>query len=165
MRNLGGQASRVSLAVQLPAQVAYAGSQSDRGAGCTGGATLTCDLDFLSGDLVASVRINAVVRAAGTLTMTAVSSSQPADAQPANDTANVVTVVADTAARFRPRRAVAPVLRAVGAPTRVTRARGVATLSVRFSVGGAARLEARVTRLGSARPLTLLAGTTLAEAK
>ena len=60
---------------------------------------------------------------------------------------------------------VRPALRAVGAPTRVTRARGVATLSVRFSVGGAARLEARVTPLGSARPLTLLAGTTLAETR
>ena len=47
----------------------------------------------------------------------------------------------------------------------MTRARGVATLSVRFSVGGAARLEAGVTRLGSARPLTLLAGTTLAGAR
>ena len=94
VRNLGGDASRVSLAVQLPSQVAYAGSQSDRGAGCTGATTLTCDLDFLSGDLVATVRISAVVREAGTLTLTAVSSAQPADAQPANDTANVVTVVA-----------------------------------------------------------------------
>ena len=164
VRNLGGQASRVSLAVQLPAQVAYAGSQSDRGAGCTGGATLTCDLDFLSGDLVASVRINAVVRAAGTLTMTAVSSSQPADAQPANDTANVVTVVA-TPAAVQTQARVAPVLRAVGTPARVTRARGAATVSVRFSVAGAARLEARLTPLRSARPLTLLAGTTLAGAR
>ena len=47
----------------------------------------------------------------------------------------------------------------------MTRTRGTATLNVRFSVGGAARLEARVTPLRSTRPLTLLAGTTLAGAR
>ena len=164
VRNLGGQASKVFLAVRLPPQVTYAGSQSDRGAGCTGAATLACDLDFLAGDLVASVRISAVVREAGTLTLTAVSSAQPADAQPANDTAAVTSVVATPAAIRVPAR-VAPALRAVATPTRVTRAKGVATFSVRFSVGGAARLEARMTPLRSARPLTLLAGTTLAGAR
>ena len=133
-------------------------------AGCTGATTLTCDLDFLAGDLVATVRISAVVRAAGTLTLTAVSSAQPADAQPANDTANVVTVVATPAAPQTPAR-VAPGLRAVGTPARATRARGAATVSVRFSVGGAARLEARLTPLRSTRPLTLLAGTSLAGAR
>ena len=50
-------------------------------------------------------------------------------------------------------------------PARASRARGVATLSVRFSVGGAARLEARVTPLRSTRPITLLAGTSLAGAR
>ena len=164
VRNLGGQAARVFLAVQLPSQVAYTGSQSDRGAGCTGTTTLNCDLDFLAGDLVATVRISAVVRAAGTLTLTAVSSAEPADAQTANDTASVVTVVATPAAVQTPVR-VAPVLRAVGTPARVTRARGAATLSVRFAVAGAARLEARLTPLRSTRPLTLLAGTTLAGAR
>ena len=161
VRNLGGPAARAFLSVQLPPQVAYAGSQTDRGPGCTGAATLTCDLDYLSGDLVGTVRVYAVVREPGTLALSAVSSSQPADAQPGNDTVRVITVVEPprTIARSA---LVRPALRAVGAPTRVTRARGVATLSVRFSVGGAARLEARAARLGSARPLTLLAGTTLA---
>jgi hypothetical protein len=56
----------------------------------------------------------------------------------------------------------APALRAVGAPARVTRSKGAATVAVRFSLAAPARLEARVTPLGSARPLTLLAGTTLA---
>ena len=84
-------------------------------------------------------------------------------AVPANPTP-AATIVEPAPAVARPA-LVRPALRAVGAPTRVTRARGVATLSVRFSVGGAARLEARVTPLGSARPLTLLAGTTLAETR
>ena len=164
VRNLGGQASQVSLAVQLPSQVALAGSQSDRGAGCTGAATLTCELDFLAGDLVATVRINVVVREAGTLAFRAVSSSQPADSQSSNDTAALATVVTppETPRVTRP---VAPALRAVGTPTRVTRSKAAATVAVRFSVAAAARLGARLTPLGSARPLTLLAGTRLAGAR
>ena len=114
VRNLGGQASRVSLAVQLPPQATFTSSQSDRGAGCTGAATLACELDFLAGDLVATVRITAVVREAGTLRLTAVSAAQPADAQPANDTAAVTTVVATPAAITAPARAAAT-LRTVGA--------------------------------------------------
>jgi hypothetical protein len=161
VRNLGGPASRALLSVQLPTQAAYAGSQTNRGPGCTGPATLACDLDFLAGDLVATVRISAVVREPGTLAFTAISSAQPGDSQPANDTARVVTVVEPPPVRAAPAQ-VRPALRAVGRPTRVTRSRGVATLSVRFSVGGAARLQARVTQLRSTRPIMLLARTSLA---
>ena len=164
VRNLGGPASRALLAVQLPPQVAYTGSQSDRGPGCTGTATLTCDLDFLAGDLVATVRISAVVREPGMLVLSAVSSAQPSDSQPANDAARVVTVV-EPPATIRAPALARPTLRAVGIPARASRAGGVATLSVRFSVGGAARLEARLTPLRSTRPITLLAGTSLAGAR
>jgi hypothetical protein len=161
VRNLGGQASRVSLAVQLPTQVAFAGSESDRGAGCTGAATLTCELDFLAGDLVATVRISAVVREAGRLAFRAVSTSQPADSQPSNDTAALATVVTPPATP-RVTRRVAPALRAGGIPTRVTRSKAAATVAVRFSVAGPAQLGGRLTPLGSSRSLTLLAGTRLA---
>ena len=161
VRNLGGPAARALLAVQLPAQVAYTGSQSDRGPGCTGTTALTCDLDFLAGDLVATVRISGVVREAGTLAFAAVSSAQPADPQPANDTALVSTVVGPRAAVGSPA-LVRPTLRAVGTPTRPTRVRGVATVSVRFSVGSSARLEGRLTTRTSTRPITLLAGSSLA---
>ena len=161
VRNLGGPAARALLAVQLPTQVTYAGSQSDRGPGCTAGAALTCDLDFLAGELVATVRVNAVVREAGTLAFAAVSSSQPGDPQPANDTARISTVVLPQAAVAVPAQ-VRPALRAVGAPMRPVRAGGVATLSVRFAVGGAARLGASLTSSSSSRPITLLAGTSLA---
>ncbi len=164
VRNLGGPASRALLAVQLPPQVAYTGSQSDRGPGCTGTATLTCDLDFLAGDLVATVRISAVVREPGMLVLSATSSAQPSDSQPANDAARVVTVV-EPPATIRAPALARPTLRAVGTPARASRAGGVATLSVRFSVGGAARLEARLTPLRSTRPITLLAGTSLAGAR
>ena len=130
VRNVGGPASRAFLAVQLPSQVAFAASQTDRGPGCTGTATLACDLDFLSGDLVATVRISAIVREPGTLTLTAVSSAQPGDMQPANDTAGVVTLVRPSTPVAVPAQVV-PSLRA--AATRVTRSKAIATVSVRFS--------------------------------
>ena len=161
VRNLGGPATRALLAVQVPTQVAYAGSQSDRGPGCTGTTALTCDLDFLAGELVATVRISGVVREAGTLAFAAVSSSQPADPQPANDSARVSTVVGPRAAVGNPT-IIRPTLRAVGTPTRPTRARGVATVSVRFLLGGSSRLEGRLTTPTSTRPITLLAGSSLA---
>ena len=161
VRNLGGPAARALLAVQLPTQVAYTGSQSDRGPGCTGTSALSCDLDFLAGDLVATVRISGVVREPGTLDFAAVSSAQPADPQPANDTARVSTVVGPRAAVGSPT-IIRPTLRAAGAPTRPTRARGVVTVSVRFSLGGSARLEGRLTTTTSTRPITLLAGSSLA---
>lgn len=161
VRNLGGPAARALLAVQLPTQVAYAGSQSDRGPGCTGTTALSCDLDFLAGDLVATVRVSGTVSAAGTLAFAAVSSAQPADPQPANDTARVSTVVGPRAA-VGSAAIVRPTLRSAGTPTRATRARGVATVLVRFSVGGSARIEGRLTTPTSTRPITLLAGSSLA---
>jgi uncharacterized repeat protein (TIGR01451 family) len=160
VRNLGGPAARALLAVQLPAQVAYAASQSDRGPGCTGTTALSCDLDFLAGDLVATVRISGVVREPGTLAFAAVSSAQPADSQPANDAARISTVVGPRAAVGSPT-IVRPTLRAAGAPTRPTRVRGVVTVPVRFFVGGSARLEGRLTTPASTRPITLLAGSSL----
>jgi hypothetical protein len=164
VRNHGGAASRVFLHVRLPEQVAYVGSEADRGAGCTGTAptTLSCDLDFLSGDLVATVRIRAAVRQAGALTFTATSSAQPADTQPSNDVAGVTTTVAAPVAPARAQDP-PPTLRAVGtAPVKVTRRGQVATVSVQFSVSEAARLEARLTPLRSRKPLALLPRTSLA---
>ena len=143
VRNLGGPASRALLAVQLPSQVAYAGSQSDRGPGCTGATTLACDLDFLAGDLVATVRISAVVRAARDA-----GASTPSPPRSRATRSRRTTRPASSPSSSRratsehPRRS-ARALRAVGTPARATRARGAATLSVRFSVAGAARLEAR----------------------
>jgi uncharacterized repeat protein (TIGR01451 family) len=167
LRNHGSPASRVLLSVRLPAEVEYAGSESDRGPGCTVGVppTLACDLDFLSGDLVATLRVRAVVRRAGSLVFAATSSAQPADGQPANDAAAVTTTVVApaTATAPAPARNPAPALRAVGAPpAKVARRGRVATVSVRFSVSEAARLEARLTPRSSRKSLALLPLTSLA---
>ena len=160
--NVGAPASRAFVAVQLPTQVDYSASQSDRGPGCTGSTALACDLDFLSGDLVATVLVQVVVREPGTLTLTATSSAQPGDIQPANDTASVVTVV-NPPAPLLPPTVAAPALRAVGTtPASVARRGATATVSVRFRITDAARLQARVTPLRSTRALPLLAGTTFA---
>lgn len=162
VRTLGGPASKATLVVQLPAQVAYASSQADRGQGCTGTATLTCELDYLAGDLVATVRIQAVVREPGTLTFIATASSQPADAQPANDSATVVTTVAPPAPLLPPADP-PPALRVVGKTPALVRRNGrTAATSVRFRVTEPARIEARLTPLHSTRGIALLPGTTLA---
>ena len=73
-----------------------------------------------------------------------------------------MTTVVATPPAAAPTRAGAT-LRAAG--VRVTRTKAAATVSARFSVGAAARLDARLTPLGSVRPLPLLAGTTLAGAR
>ena len=165
VRNLGGTASRTTLVVQLPSQVAFAASQADRGQGCTGTTTLTCDLDYLAGELSATVRIQGTVREPGTLTLTARASSEPADAQPANDTASVVTTVAPPAPLPPPppRVDVPPALRTFGrSPVAARRSGTAAVMATRFWVSEPVRLEVRLTRLGSTRALPLLAGTTLA---
>jgi len=162
VKNLGAPASRAFVAVQLPSQVVYAASQTDRGPGCTGTTTLTCDLDFLTGDLVATVWIQAVVREPGTLTLTATSSAQPGDVDPANDTATVVTPIGSPEPLL-PTPKVSPTLRVVGTtPAVVTRTRATAHVSVRFWVSESARLQVRVTQLRSTRVIALLAGTTFA---
>ena len=164
VRNLGGMASRTTLVVQLPTQVAFAAGQADRGQGCTGTTTLACELDYLAGDLVATVRIQGTVREPGTLTFTARASSEPADAQPANDAASIVTTVAPPAPLLPPATVDAPLsLRAVGSsPVAARRSGAAAVTAIRFWVSEPARLDARLTPLGSTRALRLLAGTTLA---
>jgi hypothetical protein len=162
VKNLGAPASRAFVAVQLPSQVVYAASQTDRGPGCTGTTTLTCDLDFLAGDLVATVLIQAVVREPGTLTLTATSSAQPGDVQPANDTATVVTLIGSLEPP-RPTPDAPPALRVVGTTPAVVTRRGVtAHVSIRFWVSEATQLQALVTPLRSTRAVALLPGTTFA---
>ena len=162
VRNLAGAASRAYAHVQLPGQVIFAAAQTNRGPGCTGTTTLTCDLDFLSGEIVATVQIQATVRAIGTLTMTATSEAVPTDGQPANDTATVVTVVGSAEQAAGPAPDAPPALRVVGKTPLVVRRAATAEVSVRFWVSEGARLQARITPLASSRAITLLAGTTIA---
>ena len=50
-------ATKVVLTVELPANTELISTKVNRGAGCTGTRTITCDLDFLSEGLVAMVEV------------------------------------------------------------------------------------------------------------
>ena len=85
----------------------------------------------------------------------------PAAVEPVGSTVPVVTPVAPPATGRVP--SPPPTLRVIDAtPARITRHGSTASVSIRFSVGSAARLRARVTALRSTRVIALLPGTTLA---
>src|SRR5204863_8436678 len=52
-----GAATDVKATINLPAQVTLVSATANRGPGCTGTTTLSCDLDALSGNLVATVTV------------------------------------------------------------------------------------------------------------
>ena len=162
VRNLGGPAARALLAVQLPTQVAYAGSQSDRGPGCTGTTALTCDLDFLAGDLVATVRISGVVRAAGDAGLCGCLLGTAG--RPAAGERHGPRVHRRRASGSGGEPGDRPPHAPLGRHADACRRALVASrpVLVRFSLGGSARLEGRLTTPTSTRPITLLAGSSLA---
>jgi len=61
----------------------------NRGPGCTGTTTITCDLDFLSGEIVGAIDIAVHVTTAGTLVNTASVTAPESDPDPSNNTASV----------------------------------------------------------------------------
>ena len=149
--------------INLPAQVTFSSATADRGAGCTGTTTVACNLDFLGGSLVATVRVVTTVRAAGSLVATASITSTPADGNPANNSASVTTVVAAPIVTppFNP----APVVKRVGTNALIGTRRGSTEfVTALFSVSEAVQLQMSVTRLGATKKLTLLKGSRLAAA-
>ena len=84
---LTGNATDVVATINLPSQVTLAAATADRGNGCTGTTTLTCDLNYLNGTLVATVRVVTQVAQAGTLVATASLTTTPGDTNTANNTA------------------------------------------------------------------------------
>ena len=164
VRNRAGQASRVLLTARLPEQVELVAIETNRGRCSPAGQTVACELDYLAGDLVATVRLHTVVRRAGTLAFGAATIAEPADAEPGNDVAELTTTVAEPPQLVATAPNLAPALRLVRA-RRVVRLAGVATVRVRFTVSEPAALEARLTPRTSSRPLTLLRATTLAGAR
>ena len=73
----------------LPVGIELVSTQVNRGPGCVGTTTLTCNLDFLSGDLVGVVNIVGRITTAGTLVNTASVAALESDPDPANNTASV----------------------------------------------------------------------------
>jgi hypothetical protein len=148
-----GAASDVIATINLPPQVKVDSTYADRGKGCTGSTTLTCDLDFLSGTLVATVTITTTVEASGTLTASASLVAQPSDPNLANNSASVTTTVAEPN----------PVLGLTGKTGTLHGVRGKTAehVGAGFSTNEAVHLRMIVTRSGRSRTLTLLPGTQL----
>ena len=144
------------LTASLPAGLTFVSAQADRGPGCSGGATVTCSLDFVSSGQVANVVIVAVVGAAGDLVATAAVRSEQGDANASDNQSSFrISVPAPPPTGgvkgTTKARAGAPALARAGAVS-TTRAAGVAVVRARVSVGTRARVTV------SAQPLVLLAG-------
>jgi Domain of unknown function DUF11/Fibronectin type III domain len=92
----GAAASNLHALVTLPAGAIVDATSSDRGPGCTTGpkaGTLDCNLDFLSGSLVAHVTIVLTLPTAGEATLSATVSDAQGDTNNANNTASATVQV------------------------------------------------------------------------
>jgi uncharacterized repeat protein (TIGR01451 family) len=163
-----GVASNVVATVNLPAGVTFLSASADRGPGCTGTTTVTCNLDFLSGSLVATVTIVTRVTATGSLVATGSLTTTPGDVNIANNSASVTVVVAVPPPPPPPPTPAPPLalpkLKLLGTRTLLAAVRHRTTESVaaRFSTNQRLRLSLDVTRLGSPSKLTLLKTSRLA---
>jgi hypothetical protein len=86
-------ATRVVVTDPLPAGTELVSARTNRGSGCTGTTTLTCDLDFLSGELVGEVEIVVRVTRPGTLVNTATVAAAERDPDASNNTASATVSV------------------------------------------------------------------------
>jgi Ca2+-binding RTX toxin-like protein len=94
----GATATGIQLIVSLPAGATVDFTSSDRGPGCSTGAnpgTLDCNLDFLSGALIAHVTV-VLTLPAGEATLTAAVSEAQDDENSANNTASATVQVGTT---------------------------------------------------------------------
>ena len=156
-----GSASDVRATINLPAQVSFVSSSSTRGPGCTGTTTLSCDLDFLSGNLVAQVTVITKVTASGTLTASASLTSTPADTNTGDNSATVTTLVA--APPPPPPPPANPILKQFGSRKLSGVRHGQNEwFSTRFSTNERMRVSMAVTKYRSSKKLALLKGSSIA---
>ncbi len=108
--------SKVVISDQLPANVELVSTTVNRGGGCTGTKTVVCDMDFLSGSIVASVEIVVRVTGPGEIVAVATATVTPGDSDLSN---NVATAKVQPPGTALPPQAVPP--RATSAHKGVTR--------------------------------------------
>jgi uncharacterized repeat protein (TIGR01451 family) len=162
-------ATKVIVTDTLPAGTVLVSTYSDRGSGCSGTTTLTCNLDYLYGTVVGRITIVVRVTQAGEIVNTATVTQNGTDPVPADNTASARTTVIQptppappgpTANHPGPPRLVASGSR----PVQATRYNGVREVKFRLFVGepasvsaqlvganGRARLLRSGSRLGSTR--------------
>ncbi len=99
---LSSGASATTVTTVIPEGLELVSSKVNRGAGCTGTRTITCPLDFLAGDLTGEVELLARVVRPGTFTTSATLESNPADANPADNTVTVETGTGSAPAALTP---------------------------------------------------------------
>jgi len=94
----GATASGIHLIATLPPGATVVSTSSDRGPGCSPGTgTIDCNLDFLSGTLVAHVTIVLTMPANGVATITANVFDAQGDVNTANNTASATVQVGSPA--------------------------------------------------------------------
>jgi uncharacterized delta-60 repeat protein/uncharacterized repeat protein (TIGR01451 family) len=86
-------ATQVVVTDALPAGVELVSTKANRGPGCTGTTTLSCNLDFLSGQLVGEIEIVVRVTQPGTVVNTATVTAAEADPDRSNNTASATVSV------------------------------------------------------------------------
>ena len=138
---LTGNATDVVATINLPSQVTLAAATADRGNGCTGTTTLTCDLSYLNGTLVATVQVVTQVTQTGTLVATASLTTTPGDTSTANNTATS-TITISPPPPPPPPPLPAPVVKRIGtAPLVGVRHTGTETIDARFHANEAMQLS------------------------
>jgi uncharacterized repeat protein (TIGR01451 family) len=95
--NKGGDSSKAFVDVTLPSQTSFVGASFDRGSGCTGTTTLSCNLDFLPAAMTTQIVMAVKVNAEGTLTATANGHALQADLRPADNIATLTLTIGKTA--------------------------------------------------------------------
>jgi uncharacterized repeat protein (TIGR01451 family) len=162
-------ATRVIVTDTLPAGTVLVSTYADRGSGCSGTTTLTCNLDYLYGTVVG--RITIVVRAtqAGEIVNSASVTQHGTDPVPADNTASAKTTVVQPAPPAPPgptaNQPGPPRLVASGSrPVRAARSNRGAEATFRLFVGEPASVSAQLVG-ASGRARLLLAGSRLGSSR
>ena len=151
----GGSGSNLVLTIQLPSGVTAVSESADRGSGCSGVTTLTCQLDWISGSLVAHVNVIARVATTDAFTTSASVTQTEPDPNPSNNSATLTTPAS------APLPARLPTIGFGTTPVglaRVARVRRLVVVSTSFTAANADGLAISLLDARTGLPLVLLPG-------
>jgi hypothetical protein len=151
----GGSGSNLVLTIQLPSGVMAVSESADRGSGCTGVTTLTCQLDWISGSLVAHVNVIARVTTTDAFTTRASVTQIEPDPNPSNNSATL------TMPASAPPPARLPTIGFGDTPVglaRVALVRRLVVVSSSFTPANADKLAVSLVDARTGLPLVLLPG-------
>jgi LmbE family N-acetylglucosaminyl deacetylase len=150
----------------LPAGVELVSTRVNRGPGCTGTSTLSCNLGFLADDLVGVIDIAVRVKTAGTIANTASVTAPEADPDLSNNTVTV-TVTAPPTLTPPVAAVAAPKLThrrlATAKPLRASRSGTIATVNTLVTVDKNATITLTVRNARTGKQLKMQLGSKLAD--